>query len=201
MKKNINYILQEPTPDLEPETLSVLTALCLAQAQEMVVQKALKDKMKDNIVAKLSAHADDLFADVLKNMQKEEVRNLWDKDWLAVVSGKQALYNGIAQYHQSRVCNADKAIGEEISRLQYAMELFTAATSRSGKTNLGGSADWNKRSDRALTEAKKDNDFIYHERIPDKKALQNIGYDCTVYQEFFSVKTRTKNSIKSVMLL
>ena len=26
--------------------------------------------MKDNIVAKLSAHADDLFADVLKNMQK-----------------------------------------------------------------------------------------------------------------------------------
>jgi len=168
-------IEQEPTPDLEPETLSVLTALCLAQAQEMVVQKALKDKMKDNIVAKLSAHADDLFADVLKNMQKEEVRNLWDKDWLAVVSGKQALYNGIAQYHQSRVCNADKAIGEEISRLQYAMELFTAAASRSGKSNLGGSADWNKRSDRALTEAKKDNDFIYHERIPDIKALQPIG--------------------------
>ena len=26
--------------------------------------------MKDNIVAKLSAHADDLYADVLKNMQK-----------------------------------------------------------------------------------------------------------------------------------
>ena len=26
--------------------------------------------MKDNIVAKLSGHADDLFAEVLKNMQK-----------------------------------------------------------------------------------------------------------------------------------
>ena len=26
--------------------------------------------MKDNIVAKLSGHADDLYADVLKNMQK-----------------------------------------------------------------------------------------------------------------------------------
>ena len=39
---------------------------------------------------------------------KEEVRNLWEKDWLAIVSGKQALYNGIAQYHQSRVCNNDK---------------------------------------------------------------------------------------------
>ena len=36
-------LIKEPTPDLEPETLSVLTALCLAQAQEMVVQKALKE--------------------------------------------------------------------------------------------------------------------------------------------------------------
>ena len=40
---------------------------------------------------------------------------------------------------------------------------------------LGGSADWGKRSDRALTEAKKDNDFIYHERIPDIKTLNAIG--------------------------
>ena len=39
---------------------------------------------------------------------QEAVRGLWDRDWLPIVSGKQALYNGIAQYHQSRVCNADK---------------------------------------------------------------------------------------------
>jgi len=171
----VGAIEQDPTPDLEPETLSVLTALCLAQAQEMVVQKALKDKMKDNIVAKLSAHADDLYADVLKNMQKESVRGLWDRDWLPIVSGKQALYNGIAQYHQSRVCNADKSIGEEISRLQYSVELFNAAATRSGSTGIGGSADWVKRAERALTDAKKDNDFIYHERIPDIKALTAIG--------------------------
>ena len=32
----------------------------------------------------------------------------------------QALYNGLSQFHQSKVCNAAKAVGEEISRLQYA---------------------------------------------------------------------------------
>ena len=51
-------------------------------------------------MAKLAAHADDLYAEVLKAMQKETVRSLWDKDWLPIISGKQALYNGVAQFNQ-----------------------------------------------------------------------------------------------------
>jgi len=168
-------IEQEPTPDLEAETLHVLTNLCLAQAQEMVVQKAIKDNMKDNIIAKLAGHADDLFAEVMKLMQKESVRALWDKEWLALVSGKQALYNGLSQFHQSKVCNAAKSVGEEISRLQYAQELFSACVARSGRPAMGNCSDWSKRVERALTDAKKDNDFIYHERIPDVKSLATIG--------------------------
>ena len=108
----VGAIEQEPTPDLEPEALGVLSSLCLAQAQEMVVQKAMKDNMKDNIVAKLAGHADDLFAEVMKVMQKESVRTLWDKEWLALVSGKQALYNGLSQFHQSKVCNTNKSVGK-----------------------------------------------------------------------------------------
>jgi len=171
----VGLMEQEPTPDLEPECLAVLASLCLAQAQEMVVQKALKDKMKDNIVAKLSGHADDLFAEVMKLMQKESVRTLWDKDWLPIISGKQAFYNGLAQYHQSKVCNAEKSVGEEIARLQFSIELMTACQTRAGFAGLCGAADWIKRANRALTDAKKDNDFIYHERIPDFKTLSSIG--------------------------
>ena len=35
--------------------------------------------------------------------------------------------------------------------------------------------DWLKKSERLLADAKKDNDFIYHERIPDEKHLQSIA--------------------------
>ena len=80
-----------------------------------------QDNMKDNIVAKLAGHADDLLAEVMKLMQKETVRTLWDKDWLPIISGKQAFYNGLSQYHQSKVCNANKSVGEEIARLQYCI--------------------------------------------------------------------------------
>ena len=38
----VGLMEQDPTPDLEPDCLSILSNLCLAQAQEMVVQKAIK---------------------------------------------------------------------------------------------------------------------------------------------------------------
>ena len=57
---------QEPTPDLRPDTLHALSAIMLAQGQEVIARKALKDKMKDAIVAKLAQHCCDLYADAMK---------------------------------------------------------------------------------------------------------------------------------------
>ena len=53
------------------------------------------------------------------------------------------------------------------------MELFKAAQTRAGDPSLF--ADQIGRAQRAHDEAVKDNDFIYHERIPDIKNLPNIG--------------------------
>lgn len=53
------------------------------------------------------------------------------------------------------------------------MELFKAAQQRSNKPGLF--QDYANKAQRNLTEAKKDNDFIYHERIPDVKNLEAIG--------------------------
>lgn len=53
------------------------------------------------------------------------------------------------------------------------MELFKAAQQRSNKPNLF--QEYANRAQRNLTEVKKDNDFIYHERIPDIKNVEAIG--------------------------
>ena len=60
-----------------------------------------------------------------------------------------------------------------ITTFQYAVELFKAAQNRSNKPNLF--QNYVNIAQRNLTEAKKDNDFIYHERIPDVKSLEPIG--------------------------
>jgi len=53
------------------------------------------------------------------------------------------------------------------------VELFKSAQQRSNKPNLF--QDYANKAQRNLTEVKKDNDFIYHERIPDIKNVEAIG--------------------------
>ncbi|KMQ85728.1 programmed cell death 6-interacting protein [Lasius niger] len=166
-------IQQEPTPDISPETLGALSALMLAQAQEIFVHKAIHDSMKDGVVARLAAQAEDLYADTLKLFQKEIFRAFWDKEWVPLIAGKQAGYRAMGEYYQSLVCRNNKLIGEEIARLERAVELFKAAQQRSNKPSLF--QDYANKAQRNLTEVKKDNDFIYHERIPDIKNVEAIG--------------------------
>ncbi|XP_063230755.1 programmed cell death 6-interacting protein [Bacillus rossius redtenbacheri] len=166
-------IQQEPTPDLNPETLGALSSLMLAQAQEIFVQKAIHDGMKDLVVAKLSSQCEELYAEALKQLQKELLRPLWDKEWIPTVAGKQAAYHGLSQYYSGLIAKASKNIGEELARLEHAQELFKAAQLRSGKPSFF--QDFANKAQRAYAEVKKDNDFIYHERIPDVKSLPPIG--------------------------
>ena len=46
----------------------------------------ITDRMKDAIIAKLSAQCEELYAEVSKLFQKEVVRPLWDKEWIPIVS-------------------------------------------------------------------------------------------------------------------
>lgn len=60
-------------------------------------------------------------------------------------------------------------------RLQYAQRLVNAGIERGHNPDLSNAKEWLRRIEKALTEAKKDNDFIYHERIPEEKNLTPVG--------------------------
>uniref|UniRef100_A0A8C0JLT2 BRO1 domain-containing protein n=1 Tax=Canis lupus dingo TaxID=286419 RepID=A0A8C0JLT2_CANLU len=90
-----------------------------------------------------------------------------------VLAAKHCIMQANAEYHQSILAKQQKKFGEEIARLQHAAELIKTVASRYDEyVNV---KDFSDKISRALTAAKKDNDFIYHDRVPDLKDLDPIG--------------------------
>lgn len=145
----------------------------LAQAQELFITKLIKDNGKDLLIAKLCCQCEELYADVLKVMQKENIRNIWDKEWIPHVAGKQSALHGSIYFFMSLHSRSTKQIGQEISCLLKAVELYRAAQQRSGNQTFF--EDFINKAQRNLTESKRDNDFIYHEQIPDVDTIETPG--------------------------
>lgn len=82
-----------------------------------------------------------MYGETLKLLQRESIKQLWDREWVSRVSGKQAGYNGLAEYHQSRV-----------SLNPHPLSLLLLGSSREGgKHNWNGrdgGREWGKREGR-----------------------------------------------------
>ncbi|XP_018603446.2 programmed cell death 6-interacting protein isoform X3 [Scleropages formosus] len=166
----LSALNREPTMDISPDTVGTLSQIMLAQAQEVFFIKATSDKMKDAVIAKLANQAADFYGDAFKQCQYKE--NL-PKEVLPVLAAKHCIMQASAEYHQAAVAKQHKKFGEEISRLQHAAELVKTVASRYDEyINV---KDLSDKISRALTAAKKDNDFIYHDRVPEVKDLDQIG--------------------------
>merc|ERR1712014_545176 len=84
---------QKPTPDLLPESAAALSSVSLAQAQEIVLRKAVIDNKKNIVIAKLAEKTGELYGKCLELMEEESLKSLFGGEWTAVVTAKQWLYS------------------------------------------------------------------------------------------------------------
>ncbi|XP_012502330.1 PREDICTED: programmed cell death 6-interacting protein isoform X1 [Propithecus coquereli] len=171
----LSALSREPTVDISPDTVGTLSLIMLAQAQEVFFLKATRDKMKDAIIAKLANQAADYFGDAFKQCQYKDTlpKYFYFQEVFPVLAAKHCIMQANAEYHQSILAKQQKKFGEEIARLQHAAELIKTVASRYDEyVNV---KDFSDKINRALTAARKDNDFIYHDRVPDLKDLDPIG--------------------------
>ncbi|XP_054462448.1 programmed cell death 6-interacting protein isoform X2 [Anoplopoma fimbria] len=166
----LSALNREPTMDIAPETVGTLKLIMLAQAQEVFFLKATSDRMKDAVIAKLANQAADYYGDACKQCQYKD--NL-PKEVLSVLAAKHTIMQANAELHQSVMSKQKKRFGEEIARLQRSAELVK--TVASGYDEYVSVKDLSEKINRALVAAKKDNDFIYHDRVPEVKDLEQIG--------------------------
>nr|XP_046272968.1 programmed cell death 6-interacting protein isoform X1 [Scatophagus argus] len=171
----LSALNREPTMDISPETVGTLSLIMLAQAQEVIFLKATSDKMKDAVIAKLANQAADFYGDAFKQCQYKDnlPKYFYFQEVLPVLAAKHCIMQANAELHQSVLAKQKKRFGEEIARLQHAAELVKTVASRYDE--YVSVKDLSDKINRALTSAKKDNDFIYHDRVPEVKDLEHIG--------------------------
>ncbi|KAL1841833.1 hypothetical protein VTJ49DRAFT_6510 [Mycothermus thermophilus] len=188
---NENF-LHAPSADLSRDTIKSLINVMLAQAQEVFLEKQIADQKKIGLLAKLASQAATLYSQALEGIQENVTKAIFEKVWLLMVQAKFNLMSSMAQYYQALADDDANSHGMAIARLQVAEAHARDANKISNSfpssvppsSNLTADsgtimADITKRHliavQQKLKELTKDNDFIYHQPVPDVTSVPAVA--------------------------
>ncbi|KAM7537810.1 hypothetical protein Aperf_G00000075938 [Anoplocephala perfoliata] len=164
-----SFYSQSPTWDVSSEALIGYSNAMLAQAQECIYIKAEKDDMKPSIIAKLANQAAVLYTEALTAINLPSLRPYLPKDWCSIISAKATNMEIYAEYYAALAAESEQNFGEQIARLNKTLILLKKVS------RTDGMKEFMVKVEKTRDRAKKDNDLIYHEIVPDVKTLNPIG--------------------------
>lgn len=151
-----------PPPDMDPVTLACLEELMLAQAQECFWLKAVKDKTKDSLIARLAASVSDHYDRAAEYATESKAITA---EWAHHMGAKHHHFAAAAHFRASEDCLQKSKYGEQIRRLMEAVSATTEALNVDGRylsvTMKGDLATLRDKAREVLKDAEKDNDMIY----------------------------------------
>lgn len=216
----LQYIIKEysgklslpPGADLTEPVLQAISQMLLAQAQECFVLKGVLDKtIRDAMLAKLSLSASAMYETAADLAARDKA--VFGAGWVAHCQTKAYLLQAQAFFRKGCEMLANTKYGAEIVRLQQA-----SGYAREAKASLDAyiklktmpppppelmsditaiSATITKNLERAT----KDNDIIYHDQIPTKESLGDIGAAVVANPTVFKVNESNNDSAPTSPLL
>ncbi|MCJ1380144.1 bck1-like resistance to osmotic shock [Xylographa soralifera] len=188
---NENF-LHAPSTDLTRETVKSLISIMLAQGQEVLVEKQIAEGKPATMLAKLASQAAFLYAQAVEGITASNVSEVvFERVWMLVTQYKSSHMASLSQYYQAITDAEANSHGSAIARLMKAETLAKDASrvasslpsSIAPTSNLPSDAaliltDQVKRHISSVQEKLasfiKDNDFIYHQSIPNEAALSVV---------------------------
>ncbi|SCU82495.1 LADA_0C05754g1_1 [Lachancea dasiensis] len=162
---HIADLLEQMTdPVMEPIAVKSLESLMLAQAQEMVWLKSIKEGLKNNLVAKLALQVSEYYYQSSKCASSSE---LIRSDWQHRFKQKHLYFKAVALYRYSLSCDDKAHYGYKVRALRDAdTTLQTVSQDEEAVCMLIS------RVKEMLKGAERENDLIYLQPIP--VALPNL---------------------------
>ncbi|MCJ1286703.1 bck1-like resistance to osmotic shock [Xylographa opegraphella] len=188
---NENF-LHAPSIDLSRETVKTLISIMLAQAQEVLVEKQIEEGKPAIMVAKLASQAAFLYSQAVEGITATNVSEVvFERVWMLVTQYKSSQLASLSQYYQAvsdaeanshgsaiaRLMKAE-ALARDASRVASSIPSSIAPTSNLPSDTASVLTDQVKRhissTQEKLASFIKDNDFIYHQSIPNEAALSMV---------------------------
>lgn len=161
--------------------LQTLINLMLAQAQECVWQKAAMDQLRDGTIARLAIKISEFYDSAYEFASNSSIQNVYPVSWLIHTQIKALHFHAAAQFRKSCECLSQDKYGEELCRLQVALDYVKRALEmikiNSRYISIAVANDLKSLQQiimSNLARAEKDNDVIYLARIPLPSSLPPI---------------------------
>lgn len=174
--------------DCSPDLMQFMYQLCLAQAQECILEKSMTDNRKATINAKVAAQIVDYYNLALNALLQgspedpaiiDIVGSKFFKSWKRYIKFKVSYYCCISLLYQGMQSEEQQKMGERIAYFQGALDKLNEAIKLSKNIDQGEIVNEALIFTRDVVEgkrkaAKNENDFIYHEDIPELDTLPPI---------------------------
>ncbi|XP_063922824.1 tyrosine-protein phosphatase non-receptor type 23 isoform X2 [Zophobas morio] len=168
------------------EIIHFMQQVCLAQAQECILEKSMMDNRKATITAKVAVQVVDHYKRSLSLLTVGDGESSFSnfiggkttKEWSKYLSFKSVYYKAIALLFQGQQAEEQQKMGERVAFYQAASEQLDEARKVAGlkqqkdfSESIAFTSDVIEGKRKA---AKNENEFIYHEEVPEKHALQEV---------------------------
>lgn len=213
--------------DLTGELMVFMQQICFAQAQECILEKSLADNRKAAIIAKVTAQVISfynaaltaLFSQCEEGMISDLIGQKNYKEWQKYIKFKTSYLSSVLFLHQGMNSEEQRKMGERVALYNAACEKLEDAKKESKGMNKIDVIN------EALTfatdiiegkrkNAKQENEFIYHESVPEVSSIsavqganlvQGIPFDVTdpqvigddVFKRLVPMKTHEHLSVYS----
>ncbi|XP_047736365.1 tyrosine-protein phosphatase non-receptor type 23 isoform X2 [Hyalella azteca] len=177
--------LQSSDCDLSPQLMSLLHTIALAQAQECILEKSISDNRKPNIIARVAMQVVEYLSGVVRVLESKSspvhdiIGSRRVKTWLRYCQLKQVYYHSVTQLYLGLQAEELQKMGERLAFFKDANSRLAAAAKLAKNMDdeeaireclnfshdvMGGK----------LSAAQKENEFVFHEKVPDISSLPEV---------------------------
>ncbi|KAG1697705.1 Tyrosine-protein phosphatase non-receptor type 23 [Nymphon striatum] len=175
--------------DTSHDLISYYINVMLAQAQECILEKSIQDNRKSTIISKVSIQISEYYkaAQKLLDMTKsdDEYTTISDivgskqfKIWKKFINTKIVYYKSLSYLYQGNQVEEQQKMGERVTYYQGALDTLNEATKASKgleENELKEAISFTMDVISAkLNASKRENDFVYHEKVPALETLPEL---------------------------